>query len=135
MESKYKILMADDEENILKLAGGALEELGYEVFTANNGAAAFEKALIEKPDLIILDRNMPVMEGTEVCRKLKDNEEMKNVPVIFLTARDEEKEMIEGLKLGACDYLTKPFSLAELKTRVENILAKEHPAEEDEIRH
>ena len=119
-----KIVMADDEANILNIAGGMLRDFGYEVITACDGQEAFEKALVEKPDLIILDRNMPRMDGIEACRKIRDTSDLKGIPVIFLTAREEEKEIFEGLREGANDYITKPFNLTELKERIEKILKK-----------
>ena len=87
--------MADDESNILNFASTALIQAGYEVMTVSNGADAVTKALAELPDLIILDRNMPVMGGLEACKKIRESKELKKTPVIFLTAQSSDKEVLE----------------------------------------
>jgi len=122
-----KILLADDEENILKLAGSMLEEDGHTVVFAGNGFDALEKAKAELPDLIVLDRNMPGLDGLEVLSSLKDLKGLNRVPVIFLTARDTEREKFEGLKTGAVDYVTKPFNMNDLKERIDAALKKFPP--------
>jgi len=116
--------MADDETNITSMAGAVLSDAGYEVITAKNGLEACEKALTEKPDLIILDRNMPVMDGIEACKKIRDTKGISGIPIVFLTGRDDDKEILEGLRSGAEDYITKPFNISEFKKRVEEILSK-----------
>jgi len=118
--------MADDEPNILAIAGNALKQAGYEVTMVPNGQEAVQKATEKTPDLILLDRNMPIMDGLEACKKIRDIEELKNVPVIFLTAQSSEKERIEGLVGGANDYLTKPFNMIELLERVNTAITAKH---------
>ena len=124
MDSKIKVLMADDEANITNMAGAVLKDAGYEVVTASNGLEACEKALRERPDLIILDRNMPVMDGIEACKKIRDTKGISGIPIVFLTGRDDDKEILEGLRSGAEDYIIKPFNIAEFKKRVDEILFK-----------
>lgn len=119
-----KILLVDDEINILDMAGEALKQQGYEILTASDGASGYELAVKEKPALIVLDRNMPVMGGIEVCRKIRETESLMNIPVIFLTAKDEKREILDGLAEGANDYITKPFNMEELKESVKNLLSK-----------
>ena len=118
-----KILAVDDELDILQLIEMTLISDGFEVVTASNGIEALEKARIHTPDLILLDLMMPEMDGFEVIKNLKQTPEMKNIPVIMLTARAQAHERIEGLSAGADDYITKPFELEELKLRIESILA------------
>ncbi len=119
-----KILMADDEPSILNMAGGMLRDMGHEVITVSDGRSAYEKTMQEKPDLVILDRNMPVMGGIEACSKIRQSKEMYLVPVLFLTAQDTEKEILEGRTAGANDYIIKPFNMTELKERVTALLEK-----------
>lgn len=115
--------MADDEPNILSIAGNELKAAGYDVFTAPNGREAVSKAIEINPDLILLDRNMPVMDGLEACKKMREVEMLKKTPMIFLTAQNTDKERIEGLVGGANDYLTKPFNMNELLERVKSALS------------
>ena len=119
-----KILMADDERNILNLAGEALRQLGYEVITVYDGISAYEKAVEWKPDLIILDRHMPGMEGIEVCKKIRENGPTQSTPIIFLTAQDTKEEIIQGYSEGANDYITKPFNMNELMESIKKNLQK-----------
>lgn len=121
---KIKILMADDEANITNMAGAILCDAGYDVITAPNGIDAFEKAVSEKPDLIILDWNMPGMNGIEVCRKIRGTKGICSIPIVFLTGREEEKEILEGLRSGAEDYITKPFNITDFKNRIDEIASK-----------
>ena len=121
---KIRILMADDEANIINMAGAILSDAGYEVITAPNGIEAFEKAVFEKPDLIILDRNMPGMDGIDVCKKIRDTKGISTIPIVFLTGREEEKEILEGLRCGAEDYITKPFNINEFRKRIDEIASK-----------
>lgn len=116
--------MADDEINILTLSGEALRQQGYDIVTASDGLTAFEKAVIEKPDLIILDRQMPGMSGIEVCKKIRETTELRDIPVIFVTGQDTKAEIMEGYSEGANEYITKPFNLNELIETVANILSK-----------
>lgn len=116
--------MADDEINILNLSGEALKGQGYDIITASNGLMAFEKAVAEKPDLIILDRQMPVMSGIETCKKIRETAALRDIPVIFLTGQDTKAEIMEGYSEGASEYITKPFNLNELIETVAKILSK-----------
>lgn len=120
--------MADDEANILRLSGEALKQQGYEILTAQNGIDAYQKAVAEKPDLVILDRQMPGMTGIEVCKKIRENPDIRTVPVIFLTGQDSKAEIMEGYSEGANEYLTKPFNMNELIDTVAATLLKSRKA-------
>lgn len=114
----YRILMVDDEKNIVKLVKYNMEREGFEVLAAYDGLEAIKTALAKKPDLIVLDIMLPSLDGLEVCRQLRQNEETRNIPVIMLSARGEELDRILGLEIGADDYVTKPFSPRELLARI-----------------
>ena len=118
---KNKILVVEDDPNILEALKYNLGKEGYETITAVDGVQALETARTSKPDLIILDIMLPKMSGFEVCRILR--KEMA-VPIIMLTARDDEIDKITGLDLGADDYMTKPFSMRELMARVRALLRR-----------
>ena len=113
------ILVADDEPTNRSLIQRRLEREGYRVLTAKNGREAIEKAQHESPDLVILDVMMPVIDGLEACRLIKDDAATRDIPVIFLSARDETEVIVNGLSLGANDYISKPFKSEELLARVE----------------
>ncbi len=115
------ILVVDDEQNIVKLARLYLNKDGYKVEAAYDGAEALEKAKSLRPDLIILDIMMPEMDGLAVCQELRKT---SNVPIIILTARDDDVDRIVGLELGADDYITKPFNPRELVARVKAVLRR-----------
>lgn len=115
------ILVVDDEPKIVKLARDYLEKGGYRVVTAGNGELALTVARHEKPDLVVLDLNLPGRDGLDVCRALR---RQSNVPIIMLTARSEETDRLIGLELGADDYITKPFSPRELVARVKVVLRR-----------
>ena len=110
-----KVMVVDDQQSIVDILRFNLEKEGFSVYTGNNGLEALEIFEKEQPDLVILDVMMPLMDGLEVCRKIR---EKSNVPVLMLTARAEEVDKVLGLELGADDYLTKPFSVRELMARV-----------------
>ena len=116
-----KILIADDDPRLRELVSLALQRAGYAVITASDGQRALVHAAREAPDLIVLDVGMPEMDGFEVCRRIRATSQ---VPVLFLTARDEEIDRILGLELGADDYVTKPFSPRELVARIKAILKR-----------
>lgn len=118
-----KILLVDDEKDIVEFLEYNLVQEGFEVVTAYDGYEAIEK-LKEKPDLIILDVLMPKMDGFETCQKIRSNKEFKNVPVIFLTAKSTEADEIKGLNLGADDFIRKPISPKKLIARVQSNLRK-----------
>ncbi|MFC1767379.1 response regulator [Candidatus Margulisiibacteriota bacterium] len=119
-----KILLADDEKNIRELGGKLLRDAGYEVVTAANGSEAIEKALSEKPDLVITDVKMPEKTGFEVCKALRSDPVLSNVPILILSALGDEYNKITGFEGGADDYLTKPFKPEILKERVSSLLSK-----------
>jgi len=129
MAKTPRILMADDETNILNLSGETLRQQGYEVITASNGSEAWERIISEKPDLVILDRQMPGMTGLEVCKKIRDTAELRSTPVIFLTGQDSKAEIMEGYSEGASEYITKPFNMNELIETVAITLSKNRKAQ------
>lgn len=112
---KNKILIAEDERPISDIIKFNLEKEGYDIITAFDGKEALKKALEDSPDLILLDIMLPLMDGFEICRRVR---EKSTVPIIFVTAKEEEVDKILGLELGADDYITKPFSTRELVARV-----------------
>jgi DNA-binding response OmpR family regulator len=117
-----KILVAEDEKDIRELIAFTLRFAGYDVVLANNGAEALEKVDKEKPALVLLDVRMPKMTGYEVCRRLKENPETENIPVVFLSAKGQDREVQEGYESGAIDYIIKPFVPDELIAQVKRIL-------------
>ncbi len=116
-----RILVVEDEPKIVKLARDYLERSSYQVVVADNGATALATARHDLPDLVILDLNLPGMDGLDVCRALRRE---SDVPIIMLTARVEETDRLIGLELGADDYITKPFSPRELVARVRAVLRR-----------
>lgn len=124
-----KILVVDDEKLIVKGIKFNLENEGYQVSVAYDGAAAVELAKKESFDLIILDLMMPVLSGTEACMKIR---EFSDVPVIMLTARSEDADKLMGFACGADDYVTKPFNILELKARIRALLKRAAPKAEAE---
>ncbi len=121
-----KIVLAEDEPQIARLIEFKLKKEGYDVTWRENGEEALKAIKADKPDLILLDIMMPVMDGYEVLRRLKEDENLGDIPVIMLTARAQEKDVVKGIGLGAEDYITKPFHPAELLARVKRILGKPH---------
>jgi two-component system alkaline phosphatase synthesis response regulator PhoP len=128
-----KILIVDDEPDILEFLKYSLEMNGFEVFTALNGIDAL-LSLSNKPDLIILDIMMPQIDGYEVCRRIRENPDFIDTPLIFLTARSSEKDEIRGLELGASDFISKPISTNKLIARVKSNLRRAEilPSSRDE---
>ena len=120
--AKENILMVDDEEDILELVRYYLERNGYHLDTATFGEEALAKAKTKLPNLIILDLMLPCIDGLEVCKILKSDIRTENIPIIMLTAKSEEADIITGLELGADDYIIKPFSPKVLVARVRRIL-------------
>jgi two-component system, OmpR family, response regulator len=116
-----KILVVDDDPRLRSLLTIALERAGFGVVSASDGQMALMQAAREAPDLIVLDQGLPEVDGLEVCRRIRAKSE---VPIIFLTARDDELDRIIGLELGADDYVTKPFSPRELVARIRAILKR-----------
>lgn len=120
------ILVVDDEPSIVELIEFNLEKSGYRVFKAENGYEALQAVKANKPDLIVLDLMIPGIDGIEVCRRLKGQRESSAIPIIMLTAKNEEVDKIVGLELGADDYMTKPFSPRELMARVKAVLRRSY---------
>ncbi len=116
------VLVADDDEDILSLVSFRLARSGYDVITARNGTQALRLALERAPDLAVLDMMMPGMTGLEVTERLRASEQARTIPVILLTARVQKEDVDRGFAAGATDYIRKPFSLDELRTRVEAAL-------------
>ena len=116
MEQKKKVLIVEDEKNIVDILRFNLQREGYDTLEAYDGAAGLELALQENPDLVLLDVMLPKMIGFDVCQELRAKG--SSVPVIILTAREEEADKVLGLEIGADDYITKPFSMRELMARV-----------------
>jgi diguanylate cyclase (GGDEF)-like protein len=121
-KNAQKILVVDDEEHIRRILKFELERNGYEVICAENGREGLQAAQNKIPDLIILDLMMPLMDGLEVCTRLKEEFRTSQIPIIMLTAKSEMPDKILGLKNGANDYLIKPYSNDELLLRVNNVL-------------
>src|SRR5690606_32417640 len=114
MEGKARILIVDDEEDILDLLAYNLEREGYDPSVARDGVEALERASEDRPDLIILDVMMPRMDGLETCRRLREDAILRNTPILMLTAKTSEKDQIQGLDVGADIYISKPVSLPVL---------------------
>ena len=121
----HQILVADDDPHIREIICFALEKAGMKTQAVSDGAAALQAIERREPDLVVLDIGMPEMDGLEVCRRLRQR---SDVPVLFLSARDEEIDRILGLEMGGDDYVTKPFSPRELVARVNVILRRARPA-------
>ncbi len=120
--SKNTILVIDDDETNIQVLVDALEESGFDTITARNGKMGIRRAKYSRPDLILLDVMMPGIDGFETCRRLKQDEAARNIPVIFLTAINDAVDKIKGLELGAVDYITKPFDVAEAMLRIKKQL-------------
>lgn len=127
-----RILIVDDDANIIELVAGIFEE-EYEILFATNGIKALEIAASAQPDLILLDILMPEMNGFEVCRQLKGDDETMHIPVVFLTGKDCPEDETAGLKLGAVDYITKPINASILQARVKTHIALAHARKKLEV--
>jgi CheY-like chemotaxis protein len=121
-----KILIAEDERDIRDLVAFTLRFAGHEVIAVGDGEEAVLTARKEMPDLILMDVRMPRMTGYEACEKMKADPELKDIPVVFLSAKGQESEIRTGLKAGAAEYLLKPFAPVELTQRVAELLAEYH---------
>ena len=124
---KPTILIVEDSPTNIQVLGRVLKNEGYELAIATDGKEGLQVAMNIRPDLILLDIMMPVMDGIESCKRLKKYDQTKDIPVIFLTAKDQEKDEIEGLELGADDYISKPASLNLVKAHVETLLRRQDP--------
>ena len=122
MSDKKRILVCDDDEMLVELLVYRLEARGFEVVVARDGGEAAEMAEAERPDAIVLDAMMPVMNGEQVLRQFRSREENRSTPIIMLTARRQERDIVGALELGANDYLIKPFIPEELITRLNRLL-------------
>jgi DNA-binding response OmpR family regulator len=124
LPSRKRILVVDDEKDLLDLISYNLKRSGYDTLIARDGNEAIAIATREKPDLILLDLMLPGIDGTEVARRLKNNAETSGVPIIMITAKSEETDVVVGLTIGADDYVTKPFSTKILLARVASVLRR-----------
>jgi len=124
MDNLTKILLVDDEQDILDFLSYNLEKEGFQVETATNGKDAITKAAKQTPDLIVLDVMMPGMDGIETCREIRNIESLKNVLIAFLTARNEDYSQIAGFDVGADDYITKPIKPRVLVSRIKALLRR-----------
>ena len=130
-----KVLIVEDEKALAEILEYNFKKEGYVVDTASDGEIALDKIIFKAPDLIILDWMLPKLSGIELCRKVRTNKKIKNIPIIMLTARGEEEDRLKGLEMGADDYVTKPFSINELLARAKAVLKRIRPifAEEEVI--
>jgi two-component system alkaline phosphatase synthesis response regulator PhoP len=120
-----KILIAEDERDIRELIAFSLQGLGgFSVVQASNGVEAVERATAEIPDLILMDVRMPRMTGYDACKKLKENDSTRSIPVIFLSAKGQDQEIQQGLAVGAEEYILKPFAPDELVNQVRGVLKR-----------
>lgn len=119
--SKGKLLIIDDDDKLVEAIELYLKRAGYDIITAADGLQGMQQMYGQRPDLIVLDVMLPKMDGWEACQRIR---EISNVPIIMLTARGQETDKVMGLKLGADDYVAKPFSLKELEARVEAVLRR-----------
>ena len=122
-----RVLIVEDEIALAEILEYNFKKEGYTVDTALDGEIALDKIIFKAPDLIILDWMLPKLSGIELCRKVRSNKKVKNIPIIMLTARGEEKDRLKGLEMGADDYVTKPFSINELLARAKAVLKRIRP--------
>jgi two-component system KDP operon response regulator KdpE len=125
MGEKGRLLIVEDDTDLVKALELYFSRVGYEVLVAKNGLEGLQKLYDERPSIVLLDIAMPRMDGWEVCRRIR---ELSDVPIVILTARVQEEERVKGLKLGADDYVVKPFSLKELEARLEAVLRRSRAA-------
>ena len=128
MDEKTRVLIVEDEARIARFLQMELEHEGFEAETESNGTRAYERIIQEKFDIVLLDVMLPGMDGIEISRRVR---EISNVPIIMLTARDAVEDRVEGLDIGADDYMTKPFAVPELIARLNNALRRRDLAEGD----
>lgn len=123
----YKILFVDDDEKLLSLLNDYFTNEQFTVLTAGNGEEAFAVLSTEHPDIMVLDVMLPGHSGFDICRQIRQNPELKELPIIMLTARVDEPDRFVGLEMGADDYVGKPFSMRELGARIRAVLRRNHP--------
>jgi two-component system sensor histidine kinase/response regulator len=124
------LLVVDDQESNIQVVGGAMGKLGFEIVPATGGLQAFQRLAVRRPDLILLDLLMPEMDGFEVCRRIRENLDWADIPIIFLSSADDKGLIVRALESGGVDYITKPFNHAELVTRVRTHLALKRARDE-----
>ena len=129
MEDNVKIFIVEDEKHIARFIQINLEKAGFKTAIESNGRRAYERIVQEKYDLVLLDVMLPEMDGMEICKKVR---EVSDVPIIMLTARDEVKDKVEGLDLGANDYMIKPFDTEELLARIRGIIRRQRSTQRQE---
>jgi two-component system phosphate regulon response regulator PhoB len=127
-----RILVVDDEPDLLELVRVNLRQAGYEVETAEAGREALDRLRRRPPDLMVLDLMLPDLSGTEICRRVRQDPELASLPIVMLTAKADEVDRVVGLELGADDYVTKPFSPRELTLRVRAVLRRRLPQSRNE---
>lgn len=128
---KQTILVVDDEQDLLDLIEYNLKKEGFDVLKAENGQQGIQMAKEHNPNLVLLDIMMPKMDGLEVCDQMRADSSLKHIPIIFLTARGDEKTEVEGLDKGADDYITKPISTTKLISRIKAVLRRFEETEEE----
>src|SRR5512133_373614 len=124
------LLVVDDQESNIQVVGAALGKLGFEILPATGGVQVFQRLAVRRPDLILLDLLMPQMDGFEVCRRIRENPDWAEIPIIFLSSADDKGLIVRALESGGVDYITKPFNHAELITRVRTHLALKRSRDE-----
>jgi DNA-binding response OmpR family regulator len=129
VESRAKIIIVDDDRETRELLAMALQMEDFEVSQAANGLRLISTLHVDRPDLILLDVNMSWIDGFELCRAVHKNEEFKNIPVIFISARSSAADVKRGIEAGAADYFTKPVELPTLIARIKELIP-ERPKEE-----
>ncbi len=129
-EDKIRILVVEDEEDILALLHFNLMKVGYQVDCAAHGEEALAAVAANRPDLILLDLMLPGIDGMEICRRLRNDKDTSEIPIIMLTAKGEEEDVVSGLEMGADDYVSKPFSIKVLLARVQTVLRRKSTAGE-----
>jgi DNA-binding response OmpR family regulator len=119
-----KIIVIDDEPDFLTIVSDALSKEGFQVITSEEPEDGYNKILSESPDLAIIDINLPNIDGFKLCQKIRENPQIKNIPIIMLTIRRKEEDKIRGLETGADDYISKPFHPSELIARIKTVLRR-----------
>ncbi len=130
---KQRILIIDDEEDILKLLQYNLQREGYQVWCAQSGEEGFASAKAKRPDLVVLDWMLPGIDGLEVCKLIRADKDTRNIPVLMLTAKNSEVDQVVSLEIGAKDYISKPFSVKVLLARIRNIFRNQESKKEETV--
>ncbi len=122
--NRYSVLIVDDQETNLRILEDCISPLGYQIMKAANGREAIRQVALHRPDIILLDILMPEMDGHEVCRKLKESADYRDIPIVMVTALEGTEEMVKALENGADDFLTKPVNAVEITARIKSLLKK-----------